>query len=303
MTTFGASIYINPIENTAKIAPHMGSGVGASDATTLNHANLIADFSRYGDGSLLPPGVRWIGRRNDAIIVVFEQPAGKRLIRWRPTRSMPTSSYQASMPWTVLIMAFTRAWDAHRRPQFAGMRAYSRPGPITSLDDKLFFSFLPNVAAPHGDICMGSYNPMVPRLGAGIADAVNHFWNRRGNNEIGQVVPCDVYLPEYEKRTVVDACNELAALEEFWNSETATSTDMAELRKQLKKQSGATSYAFPAANDGSYWHFVNNPTPAVFRERGWTLGKAIDAMLKYYAGQASRHPSAWLEQLVHNRQV
>ena len=133
---------------------------------------------------LYPQHVRLMAerRKGQVIGVVIEMPPGPRCVSWiasdSPATFGPTCRFEErelSFPWVILLAVFSHG-------ELTGLtQAFYRTQPLTSLDDRLLFTNLLNVApSRHQEswICFQNIHRSLGRLtwDERIAELCRHFW-------------------------------------------------------------------------------------------------------------------------------
>jgi hypothetical protein len=114
--------------------------------------------------------------------VVVEMPPGPREVAWiadnSPAPYGSEATYQArrlSFPWVVLLVVYANG-------ELSGMQqAFYRPAPLSSLDDRLYFTNLLNVAEGYGQeswVCLANLRKRLGKLAWAerVRTVTDHFW-------------------------------------------------------------------------------------------------------------------------------
>lgn len=152
---------------------------------------------------LLPPAVRWIS--GDKRIVVFERPpAYQRVAFYQMEReqaaslSKPGATTEAPnylrqfvlpMPWIVYVIGLGTGC------QPVTVRAYARPGPLTSGNDPVFLLPMLNFYT-NSKLCQPifeKFEAFVPTVAEGIQQAYNMVWNSGFNYDLHDAVKSGSY--------------------------------------------------------------------------------------------------------------
>jgi hypothetical protein len=161
---------------------------GGAAAGTMSLRCLIDRLADAGSGperwSLYPRHVRLMvtRRHRDAVGVVIEMPPGPRRVSWiaddSPAAFGPRCTFherELSFPWVVLVVVFAHG-------ELTGLhQAFYRTAPIASLDDRLAFTNLLNVAQGYGQeswVCFENVRRRLSRLdwSGRVATLCEHFW-------------------------------------------------------------------------------------------------------------------------------
>jgi hypothetical protein len=159
-----------------------------SAAGTMPLRNLVDRLADAGSGPerwhLYPRHVRLMATRRHRHVVgmVIEMPPGPRRVSWiaddSPAAFGPGTTFderELSFPWVVLLVVFAHG-------ELTGLQqAFYRTAPIASLDDRLGFTNLLNVARGYGQeswVCFENVRRRLRRLdwSERVAALCEHFW-------------------------------------------------------------------------------------------------------------------------------
>lgn len=107
------------------------------------------------ESGLLPPAVRWVSPTGTAVI--FERPPFNARINFYPAKvyeirdDHKAKVFTVPIPWTVMLLHF----DGAGLENLTSLFIYARPAPITTPDDQLYYTGLPNLDLGH-QACLGS---------------------------------------------------------------------------------------------------------------------------------------------------
>jgi hypothetical protein len=135
---------------------------------------------------LLPPGARWMATRKDLVFLAVEHLPQCRSLRasWEKKGGEDYRTYRLAFPYILYLLSFYRG-------DLQEMKMFYRPGPLTSLDDTLYHTNLPNVRGEPGHygsqrVCL-RYRPEmlegVP-LAQSVPTLIEFFWSTGFNQDI-----------------------------------------------------------------------------------------------------------------------
>jgi len=135
---------------------------------------------------VLPPGTRWLAARKDLLLLVVEHPPQGRSLRgsWEKKGGDDYRTYRLAFPYVLYLLSFYRGL-------LEEMKMFYRVGPLTSLEDPLFHTNLPNVRGEPGHygsqrVCL-RYQPEmlegVP-LAVAVPALIDFFWSTGFNQDI-----------------------------------------------------------------------------------------------------------------------
>jgi hypothetical protein len=153
---------------------------------------------------LLPPAVRWVSKDRKA--VVFERPPSQYFIevaweRKELAHSAPKKVFELPIPWTVYLAYF----DAGYNP--VKVFCYTRPGPITALQDEVFLLPMFNIYMD-SHLCnpvVGTFEDHPETLSWGVQEVFNMVWNSGFNLDLMDAPKqaCNLSAPCSHRRTNV----------------------------------------------------------------------------------------------------
>ena len=135
---------------------------------------------------VLPPGTRWLAARKDLLFLVVEHlPQGRSLrASWEKKGGDGYRTYRLAFPYILYLLSFYRGL-------LEEMKMFYRVAPLTSLEDALYHTNLPNVRGEPGHygsqrVCL-RYRPEMLE-GVPLAEAVpaliDFFWSTGFNQDI-----------------------------------------------------------------------------------------------------------------------
>ena len=135
---------------------------------------------------VLPPGTRWLCRKKDLLFLVVEHPPQCRTLRVSGGKKGQDDyhSCRLAFPYIIYVLTFYREG-------FEEMKMFFRNRPLSSLDDTLYHTNLPNVRGEpghHGSqrVCL-RYRPEmlegVP-LAESVPALIEFFWSTGFNQDI-----------------------------------------------------------------------------------------------------------------------
>jgi hypothetical protein len=138
---------------------------------------------------LLPAGTRWFCQKKDLLLLVVEEPPQCRSLQVSEGKKGEREeyhSYRLAFPYIIYLLTFYRG-------DFEEMKIFYRPSPLTSPEDPLYHTNLPNVRGKpghHGSqrVCL-RYQPEmlegVP-LSQAVPALIEFFWSSGFNRDIEQ---------------------------------------------------------------------------------------------------------------------
>lgn len=138
---------------------------------------------------LLPAGTRWLCQKKDLLLLVVEEPPQCRSLQvseGKKGEQEEYHSYRLAFPYIVYLLTFYRG-------DFEEMKIFYRPSPLTSPEDTLYHTNLPNVRGKpghHGSqrVCL-RYSPEMLEgmpLGQAVPALIEFFWSSGFNRDIEQ---------------------------------------------------------------------------------------------------------------------
>jgi hypothetical protein len=135
---------------------------------------------------VLPPGTRWLAARKDLLFLVVEHLPQCRSLRgsWEKKGGDDYRTYRLAFPYILYLLSFYRG-------DLQEMKMFYRGSPLTSLDDPLYHTNLPNVRGEPGHygsqrVCL-RYRPEmlegVP-LVQSVPTLIDFFWSTGFNQDI-----------------------------------------------------------------------------------------------------------------------
>jgi hypothetical protein len=135
---------------------------------------------------LLPPGTRWLCRKQDLLSLVVEHPPQCRTLRLSSGKKGEDDyqTHRLAFPYVIYVLTFYR-------DGFEEMKMFFRVSPLNSPEDPLYHTSLPNVRGEPGHygsqrVCL-RYRPEmlegVPLTGA-VPALLDFFWSTGFNQDI-----------------------------------------------------------------------------------------------------------------------
>jgi len=175
---------------------------GATETISVNSRALMVECSRnlWPTEGFLPAAVRWMSKNRD--IVLFERPPMHVTVDMAYERQelaemegTQREVFHLPIPWTLYLVQFNYVYDPIQ------INVFTRPGPITSLDEEIYLLPLPNFYM-NGKLC----NPTTPKaevfspdIHTGIQRAFNMVWNSGYNQDLYDLMNMarDLHLPAH----------------------------------------------------------------------------------------------------------
>ncbi len=200
---------------------------------------------------VLPPGSRWLSRRKDLLLLAVEDAPQCRTLRVSAGKKGDDGyrSYRLALPYVIYLLTFYR-------DGFEEMKMFFRVAPLTSLDDTLYHTCLPNVRGEPGHygsqrVCL-RYRPEMLE-GVPLAEAVpaliDFFWSTGFNQDITNSAfekarDLDPRLADLAAWEAATAENPLFPLEVSWE---AAARSLPDLWAECLKLHGETDQAVQGA--------------------------------------------------------
>jgi hypothetical protein len=172
---------------------------------------------------VLPPGTRWLAARKDFLLLVVEHLPQCRSLRgsWAKKGGDDYRTYRLAFPYILYLLSFYRG-------DLQEMKMFYRTSPLTSLEDFLQHTNLPNVRGEPGHygsqrVCL-RYRPEmlegVPLVQA-VPTLIDFFWSTGFNQDIKgsafeRAQTLDPRLASFEAWEAATQANPLFPLEIAW---------------------------------------------------------------------------------------